>query len=84
MEFLDKAMRWVRYAYFLRFSLGLWFFAPILCWLNSSSARTLTSGIMTPGNHPAICLCRLFSGVSRFCCTYHGTGGADQRPREMG
>ena len=48
MEFLDKAMRWVRYAYFLRFSLGLWFFASVLCWLNTSSARTLISGIMTP------------------------------------
>ena len=48
MAFLHKAMRWVRYAYFLRFSLGLWFFALILCWLNTSSARTLTSGIMTP------------------------------------
>jgi hypothetical protein len=46
--FLHKAMRWVRYAYFLRFSLGLWFFALVLCWLNTSSARTLTSGIMTP------------------------------------
>jgi hypothetical protein len=41
-------MRWVRYLYFLRFSLSLWFFAPVLCWLNSSSASTLTSGIMTP------------------------------------
>ena len=48
MAFLHKAMRWVRYAYFLRFSLGLWFFALVLCWLNTSSARTLTSGIMTP------------------------------------
>jgi hypothetical protein len=48
MVFLHKAMRWVRYGYFLRFSLGLWFFALILCWLNTSSARTLTSGIMTP------------------------------------
>ncbi|HET6218655.1 MAG TPA: hypothetical protein VFE27_16655 [Acidobacteriaceae bacterium] len=48
MAFLHQAMRWVRYAYFMRFSLGLWFFAPILCWLNTSSARTLTSGIMTP------------------------------------
>jgi hypothetical protein len=48
MAFLHKAMRWVRYAFFLRFSLGLWFFALVLCWLNTSSARTLTSGIMTP------------------------------------
>src|ERR1700750_544747 len=48
MVFLHQAMRWVRYAFFMRFSLGLWCFALILCWLNSSSARTLTSGIMTP------------------------------------
>ena len=48
MVVLHKAMRWVRYAYFLRFSLSLWFFALVLCWLNTSSARTLTSGIMTP------------------------------------
>jgi hypothetical protein len=41
-------MRWVRYFYFLRFSLSLWFFAPILCWLNTSSTSMLTSGIMTP------------------------------------
>jgi hypothetical protein len=48
IAFLHKAMRWVRYVYFLRFSLGLWFFALVLCWLNTSPARTLTSGIMTP------------------------------------
>ncbi len=48
LVFLHKAMRWVRYAYFLRFSLGLWFFALVLCWLNTSSARMETSGIMTP------------------------------------
>jgi hypothetical protein len=48
MAFLHQAMRWVRYAYFLRFSLGLWLFALVLCWLNTSPARTLTSGIMTP------------------------------------
>ena len=48
MVFLHQAMRWVRYAYFMRFSLGLWCFALILCCLNSSPARTLTSGIMTP------------------------------------
>jgi hypothetical protein len=48
MAFLHTVMRWVRYLYFLRFSLSLWFFAPVLCLLNTSSARTLTSGIMTP------------------------------------
>jgi hypothetical protein len=48
MAFLGQAMRWIRYAYFLRFSLGLWFFALVLCWLNTSAAKRLTSGIMTP------------------------------------
>src|SRR5882724_8405718 len=48
MAFLHQTMRWVRDAYFMRFSLGLWSFALILCFLNSSPARTLTSGIMTP------------------------------------
>ncbi len=47
MEFLHQAMRWIRYAYSMRFSLGLWSFARILCCLNTSPARTLTSGIMT-------------------------------------
>src|SRR3984957_12260396 len=41
-------MRWVRYCSFLRFSLGLCFLARVLCWLNTSPARTLISGIMTP------------------------------------
>jgi hypothetical protein len=41
-------MRWIRYLYFLRFSLCLWFFALALCGLNSSAASTLTSGVMTP------------------------------------
>lgn len=41
------AAPWVRYAYFLRFSLMLWVFAPALCLLNSLSS-TLTSGIVTP------------------------------------
>ncbi|MGB8539636.1 MAG: hypothetical protein WCD57_24645 [Acidobacteriaceae bacterium] len=48
MVFLHQAMRWVRYAYFMRFSLGLWLFALILCCLNTSSAGMLTTGIMTP------------------------------------
>ena len=48
MVFLHQAMRWVRYAYFMRFSLGLWLFALILCCLNTSSAGMLTGGNMTP------------------------------------
>ena len=45
--FARGAARWMRYAYFLRFSLMLWLFAPGLCILNSLSS-TLTSGILTP------------------------------------
>jgi len=45
--FLHWASLWVRYLYFLRFSLMLWLFAPGLCALNSVSS-TLTSGIVTP------------------------------------
>ncbi len=44
---LQPAARWVRYAYFLRFSLMLWLFAPVLCVLNLRDS-TLTSGIVTP------------------------------------
>jgi hypothetical protein len=40
-------MRWLRYAYFLRFSLMLWLFAPALCLLNWKD-KTLTSGILVP------------------------------------
>lgn len=41
--------RWVRYAYFLRFSLILWFLPFALIWANSPyHARALTSGIVTP------------------------------------
>jgi hypothetical protein len=47
--FLDAAKRWVRYAYFLRFALTLWLFAPLMCLLDGkTSFKTLTSGVMTP------------------------------------
>jgi hypothetical protein len=67
-------MRWVRYAYFMRFSLGLWLFALILCWLNSSPARTLTSGIMTPET------------IQQYACVgfFLMSAGADQRAGKMG
>jgi hypothetical protein len=38
---------WVRYLYFLRFSLALWLFAPLLCLVNMKD-QTLTSGILVP------------------------------------
>ncbi len=43
-----RILHWVRYAYFMRFSLMLWFFAPLLCWLNTTGARAFTSGILVP------------------------------------
>ena len=48
MNFLRSLKRWVRYAYFLRFSLALWLFAPILCLLDAFYTKSLTSGILTP------------------------------------
>jgi hypothetical protein len=46
---LDAAKRWVRYAYFMRFALALWLFAPTMCLLDGkTSVKTLTSGVMTP------------------------------------
>jgi hypothetical protein len=46
--FFPSLKRWVRYLYFLRFSLALWLFAPLLCGLNMYLTTSLTSGIMTP------------------------------------
>src|SRR5580700_10748124 len=49
LKFLDAAKRWVRYAYFMRFALALWLFAPLLCLLDARTGfKTLTSGVMTP------------------------------------
>ena len=47
VTWLHEISRWVRYAYFLRFSLILWLFAPMLCAANMYS-QTLTSGIVAP------------------------------------
>jgi hypothetical protein len=43
----DQGPRWLRYLYFLRFSLALWLFAPILCLVNLKD-QTLTSGVLVP------------------------------------
>ena len=45
---LKATLRWVRFIYFLRFSLLLWFIPLVLVGLNMTSAKTLTSGIVTP------------------------------------
>lgn len=44
--------RWARYAYFMRFSILLWVFPLILVWANTTGARSLTSGIVTPSREP--------------------------------
>ncbi len=47
--FTNSFPGWVRYSYYLRFSILLWFFPIALCVLNSPKvARTLMSGIITP------------------------------------
>jgi hypothetical protein len=45
MNFLKAVGRWARYAYFLRFGLFLWLFAPFFCLLNIKD-QTLSSGIL--------------------------------------
>jgi hypothetical protein len=45
MNFLAAVGRWARYAYFLRFGLILWLFAPVFCLLNMKD-QTLSSGIL--------------------------------------
>ena len=46
---VEEGPRWIRYLYFLRFSVFLWIFPLILWWANwPSNARWLTSGIVTP------------------------------------
>ncbi len=44
-----RTVRWIRYLYFMRFSILLWAFPLLLIWLNSPTrARSLVSGIVTP------------------------------------
>src|SRR5215469_15334281 len=45
LELLKELGRWTRFAYFLRFALLAWLFAPALCLLNILD-KTLTSGIL--------------------------------------
>jgi hypothetical protein len=47
-NFFAKLGVLLRDLYFIRFSAGLWLFVPILCALNESGLRTLTSGVVTP------------------------------------
>src|SRR3569833_3026056 len=44
-SFLAALGKWASFAYFLRFAILLWLFAPVLCLLNIFST-TLTSGIL--------------------------------------
>ncbi len=61
--FLKAAFRWVRYLYFLRFSLGLLAFAPLMIVLNGTGACTLIRGILVP-EHWEQYLCVTFFLVS--------------------
>ena len=50
-SFLTGLANWLRYLYFLRFSMLLWFFPMLLIWANSPAiARSLVSGIVTPSH----------------------------------
>jgi hypothetical protein len=50
-RFLKGFANWLRYFYFLRFSIMLWFFPLLLIWANSPArARSLVSGIVTPSH----------------------------------
>lgn len=61
--FLKAAFRWVRYFYFLRFSLALLAFAPVMIVLNGTGACTLVRGILVP-EHWEQYLCVAFFLVS--------------------
>lgn len=47
-KYIHRLLHWIRYLYFMRFSLVLWLIAPLLCWLNSTGARSITSGLLVP------------------------------------
>jgi hypothetical protein len=57
---------WVRYLYFLRFSILLWVFPLLLVWANTTGARSLISGIVTPARQ-AQYLCAAFFLFSTSC-----------------
>lgn len=47
--FMSEAPKWLRYLYFLRFSILLWFFPLLLCWADlPGNLRSIVSGIVTP------------------------------------
>jgi hypothetical protein len=46
--FRQEAPRWVRYLYFMRFSLALWLFPLFLVLLNIFATKALTSGLLVP------------------------------------
>jgi hypothetical protein len=46
--FRKRLANWSRYLYFLRFAILLWFFPLLLVWANTTGARSLVSGIVTP------------------------------------
>lgn len=88
---------WVRYGYFLRFSIMLWLFAPVLCLCNELD-QTLTSGMLVPetlGQYLIVAFFLVSAGfaalISARVVVIHGperwdTGfnpGNDGRPRAL-
>jgi hypothetical protein len=61
--FRKRLANWARYLYFLRFAILLWFFPLLLVWANTTGARSLVSGIITP-SRCAQYLCVAFFLVS--------------------
>src|SRR3569833_65153 len=64
-SFLAALGKWASFAYFLRFAILLWLFAPVLCLLNIFST-TLTSGILVSEVWEQY-LCVSFFHVSAAC-----------------
>ena len=68
MPFVLWLLRWIRYAYYLRFAILLWWFPVLLAILNRPSlARSLTGGIITPVT-PLQYVCATFFLISGALC----------------
>lgn len=57
---------WARYLYFMRFAVLLWIFPLLLVWANTTSSRSLVSGIVTPSREGQY-LCAAFFLFSASC-----------------
>jgi len=57
---------WARYLYFMRFAILLWIFPLLLVWADTTPARSLVSGIVTPSREGQY-LCAAFFLFSASC-----------------